>query len=252
MVSWSWHSSSKLAQTFCRHSVHSASSNGVTHTFIGGVVVASVVVGATVVGAAVVGATVVVAAAVVVVTTAQLSSSLPSLQSTLSSHTHVSGMHSSPHENSPGHFLSQTGQHLSSSYARVYPSSQTVSAHTCLEHNTAPWAFAHLHVSHTSTAHVVLTSAHSPLSNSHPEHVGPVVVTGDVVVSTVVVGATNFRHEQHSSEEASLIKYSSAAHVSLHVFSHVTDPPEQLQSVQWLENHSPPLAYFLSLNLHEH
>jgi hypothetical protein len=62
----------------------------------------------------VVGAAVVVSGDVVV-TTAHSSSSLPSRQSTFSSHTHVSGMHSSPQENSPGHFLSQTGQHSSAS-----------------------------------------------------------------------------------------------------------------------------------------
>ena len=67
-----------------------------------GVVVGSVVVDAAVV---VVGATVVVVGATVVVI-AQFSSSLPSLQSTFSSHTQLSGMHSSPQENSPGHFLS--------------------------------------------------------------------------------------------------------------------------------------------------
>lgn len=113
IVSCSWHSSSKLAQTFVLHSVHSASSSGATHTFIGGAVVdPGVVVNGTAV--VVVGA-VVVDSGAVVVTTSHSSSSLPSRQSTFSSHTQVSGMHSSPQENSPGHFLSQTGQHSSSS-----------------------------------------------------------------------------------------------------------------------------------------
>jgi len=38
---------------------------------------------------------------------------------------------------------------------------------------------------------------HSPLSNSHPSHVGAVVVTGDLVV---VVGSTTDRHSQQESE----------------------------------------------------
>lgn len=177
--------------------MHSASSNGATHTFIDGVVDPGVVVNGAALVVVTTGAAGVVVSGAVVVTTAHSSSSLPSRQSTFSSQTHVSGMHSSPQENSPGHFLSQTGQHSSSSCTRAYPSSQVISGHICLVHNTAPWALAHLQVSHLSTDHVELTSVHSPFSNSHPSHVGAGVVTGD---SVVVVGSRTDRHSQHTSD----------------------------------------------------
>ena len=74
--------------------------------FIDGVVDPGVVVNGAALVVVTTGAAGVVVSGAVVVTTAHSSSSLPSRQSTFSSQTHVSGMHSSPQENSPGHFLS--------------------------------------------------------------------------------------------------------------------------------------------------